>query len=569
MELQEFFEFMYGEEKGFVYVALKNPKNGAFIRDFFEWPGQAPELIEKVQSNTEKYEVYYAPALFKSASSKKEDVLGSRVIWVEFDGKLPNLTKHPTIPEPTLKIRSSDDSHEHWYWNINDLHDPGQVETLNRTLAYSLGADVSGWDACQILRPPTTKNHKRGGTGVSVISASAITLTISDFAAVPDPPPVGKVFVPDDLPDLQEVIAKYKWPKNLFRLFRDGVTEGDRSAGLMALGYGLAEAGLSNVEALTVLVNADARWGKFANRDDQLLRLSEIVTRAKVKFPEKVVENLPEILRFGFLDLLRSDIRLEWVWTSYLQEQGYFLLSGPPGVGKTLFSLNFAIAAALGISFLNQPILSPRKIGYYSLEMPAPDLKLFLENLAKSLTNSQMEILQSNLILLPFGEPLYLTDEPTQKLVEEQIGDEKFDGVIFDSMMAATERSVTDEVAAKELMDWNDRLRKRLSCFTWYVHHQRKDQVGNKKPKHLGDFYGNVVITARTTTAFALWEEEGESGIEVIPAKIRLAAKPEPFRIYRTANLGYSLEKPGGLKIVQHTESDGKSELFTANTPTI
>lgn len=554
VELQEFFEYIYGDTEGYVYLALKNPENGAFLQHHFKWPEEADKLVHQAKTSTNKYEVYYAPALFTKASARKEDVLGSRVAWVEFDGKLPNLSNHPDIPEPTLRIRSSDSQHEHWYWNITGIQNSGEIERINRALAYLLGADVSGWDSCQILRPPGTLNHKRENKIVSVVSATSVTLELSEFAALPSPPPVGKVFLPEELPDLQEVIAKYKWPKNLFKLFREGPQGNDRSAALMHLGYGCAEAGMGAGEALAVLLNADSRWGKFANRDDQILRLSEIITKAKAKYPDVELQVLPAVMRYGFLDLLRSDIKLEWVWTNLLQESGYFLLSGPPGVGKTLFSLNFAIAAALGTSFLNQPIPLPRKIGYYSLEMPAPDLKHFIESLAKSLSDSQMEILQQNLILLPFGEPLYLTDDPTQKMVEEQIGDEKFDGVIFDSMMAATEKSVTDEVAAKELMDWNDRLRKRTGTFTWYVHHQRKDQVGNKKPKHLGDVYGNVVVTARTTTAFCLWKEDEVEGIDVVPLKIRLAATPQEFKVYRTPNLNYTLDKPGGLTVATKPE---------------
>lgn len=560
VELAEFFDYMYGDEEGYVYLALKNPNSGAFLQHHFQWPQQKDFLIEKVISSAPKYEVYYAPSLFRAASGRKEEVLGSRVVWVEFDGKVPNLSKFD-IPAPTLRIRSSDDAHEHWYWRLDSLCDPEQIERVNRGLTYLLGADVSGWDASQILRPPGTKNHKRN-RNVEVLDVSVTELSYSDFAAIPEPPPVGKQVLPTELPDVQEVIAKYAWRKSLFDLFRQGVPEGKRSAGLMALGHGLAEAGMTAPECLSILINADSRWGKFANRDDQLLRLSEIVTRAKAKHPDKVstTNQFESSLRFGFVDLLTSEIELEWVWENYLQTAGYFLLSGAPGVGKTLFALNLGMAMALGKPFLQQPIHSPQKIGFYSLEMPAPDLKFFVQKLSEGLSQEDLATLQENFILFPFGEPLSLTSESVQKELMTQIGDEKFNGVFFDSMMSCTEKSISDEVTAKELMDWNDHLRKKFDLFTVYLHHQRKDQVGNKKPKALGDVYGNVVITGRTTTAFCLWQEDKQQPIDVVPLKVRLSATPNEFQIYRDpVNLQYSTVKPkqlGGITIVDKS-TDG------------
>jgi hypothetical protein len=66
------------------------------------------------------------------------------------------------VPTPTLRIQSSIPGHEHVYWKLSEfLDNPSLLEERNRSLAYLMHADTSGWDADQILRPPFTHNHKR------------------------------------------------------------------------------------------------------------------------------------------------------------------------------------------------------------------------------------------------------------------------------------------------------------------------------------------------------------------------------------------------------------------------
>lgn len=39
-------------------------------------------------------------------------------------------------------------------------HSPTEAEQLNRRLALALGADKTGWDLTQLLRPADTRNYK-------------------------------------------------------------------------------------------------------------------------------------------------------------------------------------------------------------------------------------------------------------------------------------------------------------------------------------------------------------------------------------------------------------------------
>jgi hypothetical protein len=125
-ELQDFFSYIYGDQEGYVYAPTRDPEqpdpNLAWEQAFFEWPKERGELVKHIQHSTVKKEVFYGPALFTQPSSKKEYVKGTYVYWCEFDGNAP--TNAGELPAPTLRIRSSEPGHEHWYWKLDRfVHD--------------------------------------------------------------------------------------------------------------------------------------------------------------------------------------------------------------------------------------------------------------------------------------------------------------------------------------------------------------------------------------------------------------------------------------------------------------
>lgn len=536
-QISDFLNFIYGENEGYAYVATKHPSfQQQFKQEFFHWPAEADKIAQYVLKETITNEVYYAPALFKERFAQKEHFKSATCYWVEFDGNAP--TELGEIPAPTLRIKSSQEGHEHWYWKSDTNLDIHTLETVNRALTYALGADVSGWDAGQILRPPCTTNHKRQ-LPVGIISKSEQIYNKADFGALPEPPALLEVVLPDHLPAVEDVIATTTFSDSLWTLFKDGVVEGKRSSGLMALGYGLAELGAEADAILALLLNADMRWGKFANRSDQLIRLIEIVTRAKEKHPNPISDyddsNAVDFTRFGFLDLLNSSIEIEWVWENFLQTEGYLLVTGPPGTGKTQFSLNLAQNFCLGKDFLGEKIDTERNVAFFSLEMGPADLKLFIQHQAGGYSPEELSILQQRLSLYPLGEPLYLSDTKERDRVEKLIVELGLDGLVIDSLGSLTEDELTNEKQIKNLMAWIDYVRRKYGVFIIIIHHHRKASGENKTPNKLGDVYGSFFITRNATTVLCLWDNKGK--LSVIPLKVRLAAKPLPFAVFRNENL--------------------------------
>lgn len=188
-DLGEFFDYVWGTERPagakitFVYLPVKesdNSERGHWVTYMFEWPRQRAAIVKHVLkwTATPSIDVFYSPALFKVANPKKENVLGSWVLWADFDGNAPHdWSAVEYVPAPTLRIQSSIPGHEHVYWRLEEFlfepQPPGTsiLEERNRSIAYLLKADTSGWDADQILRPPFTMNRKRN-----------VEVTIKDWA---------------------------------------------------------------------------------------------------------------------------------------------------------------------------------------------------------------------------------------------------------------------------------------------------------------------------------------------------------------------------------------------------
>jgi hypothetical protein len=165
-ELREFYDYIWGEESTgdnptYVYIPVEH--EGKWTPFMFAWPRQKEGVIRHtLKWSAVKANVFFSPALYKAARPIKENVYGSWVLWVDFDGNAPKEWADMDVPRPTLIVQSSIEGHEHCYWKLEDfVSDIDTLEDRNRALAYVMHADTSGWDADQILRPIRTTNHKR------------------------------------------------------------------------------------------------------------------------------------------------------------------------------------------------------------------------------------------------------------------------------------------------------------------------------------------------------------------------------------------------------------------------
>jgi len=533
--LDTYLNLVYGDTIGYVYLGVKET-SGRFGQTFINWPNERNELASSIESFVKQGEVYLSPSIFDGPSGTKDHVLGSRVVWVDFDYGVP--TEWNGVPEPNLLIATSE-GHAHAYWSLDKFYDRDVIEGINKRLAYYFEADTSGWDANQLLRPPESYNHKRGQEVRLVIGANA-SYPPNAFASVPAPPVEVKSLPQiDKLPKIVDIRQKYVFPKPLLTLLLTPPPERTRSSRLMAAGFGLAEIGLSDAEILTVLLDFDSNVvRKFVDRPDRLQRLCEIVALSRAKYPQGKEISVSEMdwTPMSLSQVLKHEVTLDWVWEPYLHGSGTLTVSGPPGVGKSQFCLSLAGSLALGNDYLGTPTKGGRRIGFLSLEMDFVEVKYILERQANAYSEAERQILDKNLHIFPFGYPVNFNVEANQKMLEKAIIEYRLHGLIIDSLSSTTPEELSSEKEAKKLFDFNAMLRAKYGIFIIYIHHNRKSQSDNRKPTKLADLHGSVHLAGKGGSVIFLWPEANGT-ISLISPKVRLGATPPERRFVRSPHL--------------------------------
>ncbi len=531
----EFLDDLFGDQEGIVYSPTK--KGEIWDRFFFRWPKEREKLEAHIRDFSNK-EVYISPALFSAPKVSPKTFLGSNYLWTEFDGTLPT-----EYIEPSMRIQSSNNGHEHWYWRLDKFTtDKVLIEDLTRRIAHHYKADLSAWDYQQVLRPPDTWNHKRNKP-VILTQRAERKYSIDDFLKVPIPPAGTKIDLKlNKLYTRDQILAKYNFlPDTLDLLFKD-IATGSRSSALARLAYDCIEAGLSNEETYVLIEDRDTKWGKFVGRNDRLKRLEAVIANARSQKAVKSDIELasPEVYRFA--DFMHTDIHLKWAIEYLLPVAGSMVILGKEGIGKTTFSLRLAMALALGKEeFLNWKLKARQKVLFVSLEMQHGELKEFFKDM--QFTPEEELQLQEWFHVWPIGHayPFDIPDHHPELLKHIDMFDIEL--VIIDSLGLSTYGSVSDNESIKRLNAYlNEDVRKKRKCGYIFIHHFRKKGIEEvSKVSDLDDSYGSRYITANAQTVIALSQKAGSPKILVHQLKTRMSHGAKVIEIERTPNRGFKL----------------------------
>lgn len=528
-ELEEFTKFLFKKDSGYVYTAKKAADLG-WVQEFFSWPFESTKLHDWIRTNSLDSDVYLSPVLFSEKKVSKATVKISNVVWVEFDGQADLNLKG--LPEPSYTIQSSTESHKHLYWAIDGGISNESIEETNRRLTYYLGADSSGWDITQVLRPPETINYainkNQPVLPVKVISSHTEKFSIESFDAAPIIAKPVLDITYTSLLDLQDVLKELKLPQEISnRVLKEIPTVVDRSTFMMHTGHLLAEAGASHLQIVTLMYEMDHRLKKFVGRQDQLIRLSEIASFAILK-RAKTGFQLEYYTPTEVINFTETHVYLIPDW---LHSTGMMFISGAPGVGKTQLALQMAYHLSTGTSIFKKEITEEVEVLFMSLEMDIPDLQYIFTYQTNSFELQDKWNLHFKSIYL---------DDYSHELMESIVQKLEPRVIIIDSLSELIGDMKEEE--ARKVMQWLKYLRKKYSLAIILIHHNRKASDTNKKPNKLSDLYGSYLFAAKSETVLSLWQDEAkpESPLDLSVLKSRFGKKI-PLLIKRTTNLTFDL----------------------------
>lgn len=531
----EFLSDLFDGQEGIVYAPIKGDR---WEQHFFEWPKER-ERLERHLNDFDSRDVYLSPVLFNNKKITPDSFKGTNYLWTEFDGVLPK-----EAITPTMRVMSSQEGHEHWYWKLDHFEtNKAVLEDLTRRIAYHYGADLSVWDYQNVLRPVDTWNHKRNKP-VTLLDRNNALYTINDFLGIPIPPTGSNVDVHlGKLPPREQILARYKFSLDALDLMFKHIEKGagDRSGALVRLAYECIEVGLSNEETFVLLLDRDEDWGKFKGRSDQKKQLEGIIAnvRKRKATVAEIVHEAPEVYRFG--DFMRTNVQLKWAIEGLLPVAGSMVIFGKPGIGKSTFSLRLAIDLALGKDkFLLWNIVNSQRVMFVSLEMQHYELKSFFSDM--ELPPEEQERLQEQFFIWPIGNA-YPFDTPDQQIeILKFIKLHKIELIIIDSLSLAMYGSVKDDDAIKRLNSFlNEDVRKDLKCGYLFIHHPRKKGIDERGKDDQDDAFGSTYINANAQTVVVLSQKQGSTRLHVKLLKTRMSQGMQDFDIERTSNRGFQL----------------------------
>lgn len=275
------------------YLCLSSGKRGSngkiqqMTDSYYSWPMQAGlAAIHAEQKSDNGLEVFFVVSLLKDKDRHKQSAADIAALFVDCDGvgfEVPE-----KLLQPTAVVESSPGKH-HWYWRLGAALPPAEAEQLNKRLAYAIGADMSGYDATQLLRVPGTKNYKYAGNPtvrlLEIEEDTAIAWQALD-AKLPDLPEVQPVSFDNNEPPVSlDSVGLSVWNGEKPKLKSDGSV--DKSESLCKIAYALRQAGCNVKTIAEALADRDKTLGynKYTGRSDAAKQYRDIAVRAVQAIP--------------------------------------------------------------------------------------------------------------------------------------------------------------------------------------------------------------------------------------------------------------------------------------------
>jgi AAA domain/RepB DNA-primase N-terminal domain len=478
----------------------------------FFWPRDRAKILDRMRSHKED-DLYWCPSLFEERRRVMELAMDEHALWADLDEVNPNNIEEDL--RPTIAWESSPGRYQAlWLITAGDMQGASWPGNENQKLTYYLGADASGWDTTQLLRIPGWDNHK------------------PDYREANKGQPVqgkllwqnGARFLPDafeDLPEVQtfaevqtvlvdevERIDRHKvWgevrlklPHKAREMFSSREVSGDISAQLWWLMRCLADAGCSATEIVALV--RPTPWNKFAERQDELKRLTLEASKAISQRSEEVAEDIEEARQErpepqNLFALMKNVKAPEWIVRELIAVGSCGFVAGQPKVYKSWLALDLILSVSTGIPFLDHfPVRNKGPVLYIQEEDSVPMVKSRLDKVWPGKQADKMHRVGATVVWDPadprdepqvnalFRAGVTITDPGWQSWLDEQLSKgysgEEYRMVLIDPLMM-----VAGEVDENRSQEMTTKLFKPLkqladkhTVSVMIVHHMKKGENG-------------------------------------------------------------------------------------------
>jgi len=431
---QVFFKILFRESKGFICIASRENKPKAhFEEKFFRYTEDLETMLEYINIQSAKGDVWFSPMLYDSPRRAKDTVLPCLAAWADLDQCHPD----KLMIQPSITLESSPGRYQA-LWRFTEETNPYDAEDISKRIAYyhaDEGVDKSGWDLTQLLRVPLTANYKyidvlAEAPIVNIFAISKNVYELEDFKEYPIPKgfEYEAIPFPTEFPeggDASKILDKYRLslPPEVTTLVTSKPLD-DWSKALWRLEMLLAEGGLTREEIFVIAANAACNKYKRDDRSEKLLwrevckAYSRNVYQTAELYGTVDVEQFPPILN----DRQRAAIKdyrtfvddyYDWACSlgdaakQYHVAGGFILLS-------SLLSGSIALPTSFGTVYPNLwfMILADTTLTRKSTAMDiAVDLLNDVDPEALLATDGSIEGLLTSLSVRPGRPSLFLRDE--------------------------------------------------------------------------------------------------------------------------------------------------------------
>lgn len=556
-QIVDFLHLLYGEDMGQVYFPTKAGERKEDWDPRFEpWPQHKSVIIDRIKAGADAgIDVYVSPALWKSnARPNKANWLGSRWVYVDFDGNAPESCPD-SIPQPTIIIQSSGPKNQHWYWRLNEFYEGKEnrdaLEHIGRSLALKLGADISGWDSTQVLRVPGTK-HRVKGTWATLLSHNPEAIyNLVDFRSILVDESDAEIEIKireAQLPLVETVLMRHQFSDDALEIWNreKELVEGRRDEALSAFIHELLEVKpkMTKPEILALTNHLAYKWDKWTTHSNRWARIIAVVKAAyknhvvrtedidddDLYAPEqpRSISELVAYLQFN---------PARWIVSGLFPEKSTLQIVGEANIGKSSLALRLCADVVCGNDFLmweHGDRTRDHRILYLGFDMDEGDAVDLINGIMETLNVDQKEAFgQAFEIATPdYGIDLFRKE--VQARYEEIIANSRPTIVVLDSLKDTG--ALDGEDRRKTIFQWiKQKLMRELGLSVIVLTHTRKRDKDSKVHQTQDDVYGSGMQNADIKASLLLYKESAsDPHINVNQTKVRRAAKKPVFAIKRS-----------------------------------